>query len=358
MVQCRIFYLSIILLKLHDKSLKITSTLSLNSRLASRQLHETSLNPDLNWGLASPVVCLSLALRLWRICSDSNTFELRAKELTNQLHRRGYLKQDIASAIDKTKQRSRDALLSYRPKSAEVGTILPFVLTYHPDLPKVRDIVDKNWSIIEASDELKDIYQSKPVMAFRRPKSLPDFLVRARLKPNSDEDNKNCECRPCGRKRCQCCKMKTSAGSVKSSPGATVRLRQNTDCTTENVVYLISYSSCNKQYVGETKGPLKKRMNGHRDDRRHRRFERSPTAEHFHSADHDFLGHASVCCLEHNKEWSDSTRKLRESYCIRRLQTLCVHLASIRVTDSIWSYGRTPGVLCCCRQSFRSLAMF
>ena len=121
----------------------------------------------------------------------------------------------------------------------------------------------------------------------------------------------------------QCQQRITSAGTVKSSSGATVRLRQNTDCTTENVVYLISCSSCNKQYVGETKGPLNKRMNGHRDDWRHRRFERSPTAEHFHSADHDFLSNASVCCLEHNKEWSDSTRKLRESYWIRRLNTLC-----------------------------------
>ena len=93
-------------------------------------------------------------------------------------------------------QRSRDVLLSYRPKSAEVGTILPIVLTYHPDLPKIRDIVDKDWSI----DELRDIYQSKPVMAFRRPKSLPDFLVRAGLKPNSDDDNQNGEFRPCGRK--------------------------------------------------------------------------------------------------------------------------------------------------------------
>ena len=46
--------------RLHDKSLKIASTLSLNSRLASRQLHETSLKPDFNWRLASPVVCLSL----------------------------------------------------------------------------------------------------------------------------------------------------------------------------------------------------------------------------------------------------------------------------------------------------------
>ena len=140
--------------------------------------------------------------------------------------------------------------------------------------------------------------------------------------------------------------MITSAGTVKSSSGATVRLRQNTDCTTENVVYLIT---CSKQYVGETKGPLNKRMNGHREDWRHRRFERSPTAEHFHSADHDFFSHASVCCLEHNKEWSDSTRKLRESYWIRPLNTL---------TDSIWSYGRAPGKLSCCGQSFGSLDMF
>ena len=102
-----------------------------------------------------------------------------------------------------------------------------------------------------------------------------------------------------------------------------VILRQNTDCTTENVVYLISCSSCNKQYVGETKGPFNKRMKCHCDDCRHRRFERSPTAEHFHSADHDFLSHASACCLEHNNEWSDSSRNLRESYWIRRLNTLC-----------------------------------
>ena len=33
-----------------------------------------------------------------------------------------------------------------------------------------------------------------------------------------------------------------------------------------------------KAVFGETKGPLNIRMNGHRDDWRHKRFERSPTA--------------------------------------------------------------------------------
>ena len=109
---------------------------------------------------------------------------------------------------------------------------------------------------------------------------------------------------------------------MQSSSWATVRLRQNTDCTTDNVVYLIFCSSCNNQDVGEINSPLNRLMNGHRDDWRHRRFERSPTAEKFHSADHDFLSHASVCCLEHNKEWSDSIRKLRQSARANRFSCL------------------------------------
>ena len=59
----------------------------------------------------------------------------------------------------------------------------------------------------------------------------------------------------------------------KSSNGAKVRLRGSTDCKTMNVVYLISCGECGKQYVGETKGLLSVRMNGHRDDWKHKRFE-------------------------------------------------------------------------------------
>ena len=68
-------------------------------------------------------------------------------------------------------------------------------------------------------------------------------------------------------------------------------------------------ASVENSYVGETKGPLNIRMNGHRDDWRHKRFERSLVGEHFCSSGHDFLSHASVCCLESNPEWTDNARK-------------------------------------------------
>ena len=79
-----------------------------------------------------------------------------------------------------------------------------------------------------------------------------------------------------------------------SSSGARVKLKGDTSCRTQNVVYLMYCGKCGKQYVGEIKGPLNIRMNGHRDDWSHKRFDRSPTAEHFCLQGHDFLSHASV----------------------------------------------------------------
>ena len=196
---------------------------------------------------------------------------------------------NITVAIDKASQLDRQALLSYRVKPTKGKTVLPFVMTYHPDLPKVRESVNKHWSIIESSKDLSRVFTEKPIMAYRRPKSLRDLLVHAKLKPDPKDNEPLGESKPCGRARCQTCKMILGTQTVKSSSCAVFKLKCDTNCKTANVVYLISCCKCQKQYVGETKGPLNLRMNGHRDDWKHCRFERSPVAEHFRSTEHDFL---------------------------------------------------------------------
>ena len=85
---------------------------------------------------------------------------------------------------------------------------------------------------------------------------------------------------------------------AKSVSGASIKLRCSTSCKTTNVVYLITCTKCGKQYIGKTPDYLNQRMNGHRDNWKHKRFERSPVAEHFCSPEHDFLNHAVLCCLE------------------------------------------------------------
>ena len=80
----------------------------------------------------------SLALRIRRICSNPDTFESRATELSNQLRRRVYNIQSISTATSKARSQRRDDLLRYKAKPEPSGTLIPFVLTYHPQLPKVK----------------------------------------------------------------------------------------------------------------------------------------------------------------------------------------------------------------------------
>ena len=123
----------------------------------------------------------------WHYASDASAlttrpFEKRVSDLSVHLNKRGYQKQVIDQAIEKVRHIDRQNLLSYKPKPTANKAVPPFVMTYHPELPKVRGIVDKHWSIIESSDHLSTVFQQKPIMAFRRPKSLRDHLVQARLK--------------------------------------------------------------------------------------------------------------------------------------------------------------------------------
>ena len=111
-------------------------------------------------------------------------------------------------------------------------------------------------------------------MAYRRPKSLRDILVNAKFNPDPSDDGPTGESKPCGNKRCFTCKLMTQTQIAKSSSGASVKLKRQTNCISENVIYLITCTQCGKQYVGETKRVLNERMNGHRSDWTKRRFQR------------------------------------------------------------------------------------
>ena len=79
----------------------------------------------------------------------------------------------IDQAIEKIRYMERQNLLSYKPTPTANKAVLPFVLTYHPDLSKTRGIVDKYWPIIESSEH------SLPREANH--KSLRDLLLQGRL---------------------------------------------------------------------------------------------------------------------------------------------------------------------------------
>ena len=154
-------------------------------------------------------------------------------------------------------------LLDRQIKDQSDGRI-PLVLTYHPALNRVYDILRDISIILLVGPERKELFENKIFLSFRRAKNLKDKLVRAKL-PNSDDGGLSVKgCYKCnGRKSCQICGLIKEGDSFENSDEnrsfSIFSGRYN--CNSENVVYLLQCECCRRKYVGSTKTKFRQRFN-------------------------------------------------------------------------------------------------
>ena len=157
------------------------------------------------------------------------------------------------------------------------------------------------------------LFPEPPVVAFRRPKSIKNTLVRAAVsRPSSMVD----QCKPCGDKRCMCCLQLQRAQVFHSRTTVKeYKIFCNVNCKTPNVAYPLDCHVCGSQYVGESVEPFNKRINGHRSDLTKKTL--LPVSHHFVSPGH------SLEDLSDPKFILLTTIQVgKESFWIRELQTL------------------------------------
>ena len=67
--------------------------------------------------------------------------------------------------------------------SVKIGykRVIPFVIEYNPSLPNIGLIINKYWDLLQLShkDSVSSVHAYKPILAFKRPKNLRDYLVRS-----------------------------------------------------------------------------------------------------------------------------------------------------------------------------------
>ena len=124
-------------------------------------LHRTSCHP----GHTKKGIPYSQALRIRRICSEDRFFDDRVGELNN----RGYGENEVLEQISKVRGRDRLSLLDRQPKTKDDKRI-PLVLTYHPALSKVYEILKENSKLILVDEEHKEVFQNKIFCHFGGPK--------------------------------------------------------------------------------------------------------------------------------------------------------------------------------------------
>ena len=121
---------------------------------------------------------------------------------------------------------------------------------------------------------------------------------------------------PCRSTRCLKCQLLHSDThiQVNNSP---LTVTDNLNCNSENVIYVIKCMRCDMCYIGETKNPVRSRINQHLSSI-YRELD-LPVAQHFNSTPHvihDDFRFTPVC-----RETNPKSRKQKESRLIIKFGT-------------------------------------
>ena len=130
---------------------------------------------------------------------------------------------------------------------------VPLVITYNPALHSISTIIQRHFKILSSSPRRNGVFQTTPLVAFRRTDNLSDILVTSKLRTDKQTNVMKGPFR-CG-KNCITCRYITDGRTnyTFSATGETRTIRDRIDCNSRNLIYMIHCLRCNKQYIGETK---------------------------------------------------------------------------------------------------------
>ena len=165
-----------------DNNNQISTDLYVKSTDTHQYLFHTSCHPS----HVKKSIPFSLALRIRRICSTAEKFKQRTSKLLEFLCKWGHKRQYVQVQINKAFQIPRRDTLYYHSKKNTDRPV--FVTTYNPSLPHLNSIIRKYFPILTATKRGSEAFKDAPLIAYRRPKNLRDFLVKAKLKQPSQSN--------------------------------------------------------------------------------------------------------------------------------------------------------------------------
>lgn len=260
--------------------------------------------------------------RIKRIVSDPQTRDKRVEQITHRFQQRGYPDTVLSKGNKQTNLTPRSYSNKKKPR-------LPFITTYHPIMPKIKNVVRQHWPILKRYYPTIPEFCSLPIMCTKRPLNLKDSLVRAdigSLKTKSRQST--IQTQKLGTFPCLHCTHCSSVikGSHILHPhtGQQIPIRGHYTWDSSFVVYMLK-CPCGLLYVGETTQRIEDRLASHKSTIRCKKTW-LPVPYYFQETQHNIsqLRYQIADHVPRPRRGGNHIKllKQRESYWIHRLDTL------------------------------------
>jgi len=290
----------------------------------------------------------SQALRYRRITTDNLILEADLNNLKQSFISRGYPSSVVNTQVDRVLSLNRTDLIKYK-SIKDLNNPLnftPFVLTFsnvfnNNSKNSIYKTVSLIWSeLTRMAPILKGI--NPPKIIFKKGASISNLVESSVYPPKWWNNNTNAtvyrndasdirnnalevkrntyKCKPCNGKKCQTCDLISTNSNFRSTTyNKTIPIQTDCNCDTKDIIYLITCTKCNIQYVGESGQKLRDRINNHKSTIRTGKL--TPIAIHFNSNDHS-IENLSVNIIETFNTNNLMHRRTREYYWQLRLGTI------------------------------------
>ena len=93
---------------------------------------------------------------------------------------RNYPASIVDEALGNVSSLTQDEALQTSIKTGDKN-VIPFVIEYNPSLPNIGLVINKYWDLLQLSQSasVNSVHAYKPILAFKRPKYLRDYLVHS-----------------------------------------------------------------------------------------------------------------------------------------------------------------------------------
>ena len=277
----------------------------------------TDTHPYLHWTSSHPPhlkrsIPYSQALRLRRICSSTDTLKKRILEYSDFVVACGYAQRKVLHEMQKVLTLTQEECL--QTKEREPTDRIPLVTTFNTHTTFIAEIAKRNWNFLQSKERLSLIFNKPPLVAYRRPKSLRDRLVRSRFVNETPQNFIPKGCRACERTVCSWCK-KINQTTTFTSPNnnKTFTIFHTMDCQSSWIIYIIECNICKLQYIGKSETAFNLRLNNHRNNIK-KGVSSCELTEHFlhNKRTHDFDNNATITIIEQIRKDHLETDKKKE----------------------------------------------
>ena len=221
----------------------------------------------------------------------------------------------ILQAWTDTNKFTREQLLETVDNTAK-DLPLMFITIYNRANPNFKELISRHWAYLGRSSATRDFEQRKFMVTYRRPPSLKDQLIGARITQPTHPATQGCKDQIHA-------STARKSGKIKNTlNNKNYNTMRNGTCQSNNLIYCIECNWCQTKYVGQTRNRIIDRFQGHIFDIKHNN--NTTVARHFGShkdhIDPNMITHIlEYIRLPRDLPRSNSLRDSRELVWIHRL---------------------------------------